>query len=445
MVKQSYSVERRRGVVLSSQGWQRLQAVEKLSSIRHNQGKPYTLEQLNQMTGLSANTVTKLRRRQEPVDWQTLETYFAAFGLSISNEDVLGQEEVSAGSMLTSLQQAPLKGPLSLDHPFYVCRGDSEVLCADEILKPGGLVRIEAPRQFGKTSLMMHPVTAARDRDFRISIVNMEACSRQILRDPDRFLQWFCAVVAKDLGMSSELSQRWDASLGSNYSCSEYFETYLLPADNVPLLLVIDEIDELLDYPELATDFLGMLRSWYEQKHYNLEQRSIWQQLRLILIYSCKSIPLAAQLTPLNLGLSVHLPVFNWKQVEELTCRYELEPSEKISQTIFSLVGGHPYLTQLCLFHLSQNNISLEGLSENAIAHKSTFSDHLQEQLHHLKKQPSLLESMQAVARHPFGMEIPYQNAFQLQEMGLVQFRGQLVIPSCELYRRYFSQKDERF
>jgi hypothetical protein len=63
------SQERRRGVILSSQGWQRLQATERLYSIRHNQAKRYTLEQLSRTTGLSTNTLIKLRRRQEPVDW----------------------------------------------------------------------------------------------------------------------------------------------------------------------------------------------------------------------------------------------------------------------------------------------------------------------------------------------------------------------------------------
>jgi hypothetical protein len=93
------------------------------------------------------------------------------------------------------------------------------------------------------------------------------------------------------------------------------------------------------------------------------------------------------------------------------------------------------------LYHLSQENVTLEELSENAIAHDSIFSNHLRQLWKRLEPKPVLLEAMQAVAQHPFGMDISYRNAFQLQEMGLIQFREQLAVPSCELYRRYFGTK----
>jgi transcriptional regulator with XRE-family HTH domain len=442
MAQQSLSGERRRGVVMSSQGWQRLEAAERLSSIRYNQGKAYTLEQLKQITGLSANTLTKLRRRQESVDWQTLKTYFESFGLDLYSDDVLSSKEVNYKNTLKFLQQGPLKGPISFDHPFYICRNDNERLCAEEILIPRALLRIEAPHQFGKTSLIANPLSTARDCGFRISIVNLKGCNQRIFQDTDRFLQWFCATVAKDLAMPHELSQRWESMVGSNYSFWEYFETYLLPAADSPLLLVIDELDELFDYPELATDFLRMLRSWYEHESYSFEQQSIWQRLRLILLYSpANDLLLDYHQSFYNLGLLIPLSPLNWKQVEELTRRYAVEPIEETAKVVFSLVGGHPYLTQLCLFNLNQENMSLTDLSENAIAHDSIFSNHLQQQLIELRKQPSLLEAMKSVAQHPYGMEIDPRNAFQLQGMGLIGFRDQLAIPSCELYRRYFSTK----
>jgi transcriptional regulator with XRE-family HTH domain len=441
MAQQSISGERRRGVILSAQGWQRLQSAESLSSIRYNQGKAYTLEQLNQITGLSSNTLTKLRRRKEPVDWSTLETYFQSFGLDLNSDDIIKPSEKDDGSNLIFIQQGPLKSPISLEHPFYICRGENERLCAEEILQPRALLKIEAPHQFGKTSLMAHPLHTARDRNFRISVVNLKGCNREIFQDIDRFLQWLCAVVARDLGMPHELSQRWHSVVSSNYCFWDYLETYLLPATDSPLLLVIDAFDELFGYPELATDFVRMWRSWYEQGHYNLQQQSVWDKLRLVLIYSpASNLLLDSHLSFYNLGLSVHLSAFTWKQVEELTHRYDVEPLEEAAQVVYSLVGGHPYLTQLSLFQLSQDCTSLAELSENAIAYDSIFSNHLLEKFIRLQKYPFLLEAMQSVAQHPFGMKIDPQHAFQLQGMGLIQFRGQLAVPSCELYRRYFSK-----
>jgi transcriptional regulator with XRE-family HTH domain len=122
--ERSPSQKRRRGVILSSQGWQRLQAAQYLSAARDKAGSPYTLEQLSDRTGLSTKTLTKVRRRQNPVDQPTLAAYFKTFGLSLEADDYISQEASSDASMaiLAGLLQAPLKGQLALDSPFYIYR-----------------------------------------------------------------------------------------------------------------------------------------------------------------------------------------------------------------------------------------------------------------------------------------------------------------------------------
>ena len=75
--------KRKRGVILSPVGWQRLQAVQEQSEREDNYRKPYTLEDLNEITGLSPHTLTKIRRRKNPVDKRSLEDYFSAFNLTL--------------------------------------------------------------------------------------------------------------------------------------------------------------------------------------------------------------------------------------------------------------------------------------------------------------------------------------------------------------------------
>ena len=81
--------KRKRGVLLSPVGWQRLQKAQEQSEREANGGQPYTLENLNELTGLSINTLTKVRRRQTPVDQQTLEDYFSAFNLTLIPSDYI--------------------------------------------------------------------------------------------------------------------------------------------------------------------------------------------------------------------------------------------------------------------------------------------------------------------------------------------------------------------
>ncbi len=81
--------KRKRGVILSPVGWQRLYSAQTESEMEANGGQPYTLEDLNEITGLSSHTLTKVRRRKAPIDKRSLEEYFSAFNLKLTPSDYI--------------------------------------------------------------------------------------------------------------------------------------------------------------------------------------------------------------------------------------------------------------------------------------------------------------------------------------------------------------------
>ena len=83
--------KRKRGVILSPEGWRRLQAAQERSEIEANGGHPYTLEKLNELTGLSSHTLAKVRGGKTPVDTRSLEDYFSAFNLTLTPGDYTRQ------------------------------------------------------------------------------------------------------------------------------------------------------------------------------------------------------------------------------------------------------------------------------------------------------------------------------------------------------------------
>ncbi|MBW4466444.1 MAG: AAA-like domain-containing protein [Pegethrix bostrychoides GSE-TBD4-15B] len=426
--------KRKRGVLLSSQGWQRLQAAEHLAAIQQNEGRAYSLEQLSQQTQLSANTLTKVRRRQKPVDQLTLEAYFAAFDLSLSPNDYITQELPAA----TATQPAPFKGQLAIDSPFYIYRPPAEQLCLEAAMQPSALVRIKAARQFGKTSLVARMLSHAEDYSYRVVPLSLQLADSRILSDLDQFLRWLCVMVARSLGLPDELDQRWNGLFGGSYSCSDYFETYLLPAAERPLLLVLDEVNLLFNYPELGADFFGMLRAWYEQGRHSSDQ-NIWRLLRLVIVHSTEVyLPLNLHQSPFNVGLLIELPHFSPAQVQELASRYGLRCTEAEIAQIWELVGGHPYLTQLTLFHLAQPQ-PLAQIIETVTSPNSIFNSHLRQQFGRLEQDADLMTGMQQVI-HSSGAILPPNQAFKLQGLGLVSFENQRAVPSCKLYRQYFTQ-----
>lgn len=83
---------KRRGVILSPIGLQRFQAAqEQLANPpthQTNQQYPYTLEQLSDLTGLSVRSIGRIRSGKA-VDRQTLEEFFRAFNLTLTEADYI--------------------------------------------------------------------------------------------------------------------------------------------------------------------------------------------------------------------------------------------------------------------------------------------------------------------------------------------------------------------
>lgn len=75
---------RKRGIVLTFEGWRRLQDAKLRSENQENFGNRYTIEELTERTGLDPGTVAKVLEREEGVDKRTLEYFFKAFDLELN-------------------------------------------------------------------------------------------------------------------------------------------------------------------------------------------------------------------------------------------------------------------------------------------------------------------------------------------------------------------------
>ncbi|WP_238393196.1 AAA-like domain-containing protein [Myxacorys almedinensis] len=437
MTHQSQPAKRKRGIILSLRGWQRLQAAEQRAPEHHPSGKPYTLQELSDRTGLSPNTLARVRGRKVAVDQQTLENYFRAFGLTLGTEDFTDSDLATASGR----QQVMLTGQLPIDSPFYIHRPPSEALCHEGLLQPGALIRIKAPRQMGKTSLAARVLAQLRDQRFSTTMTSLHLADTAVFTDLKRFLQWFCAVVTQNLELPNQVDHHWDDLFGNSYNCTNYFESYILPKIDQPLVLALDEVDVVFDYPHIASDFFGMLRAWYEKARYGDAKSELWRKLRIVLIHSTEVyVPLNLNQSPFNAGLAIELPLFNAEQVLDLAQRYGVENLDQAGAELMMLTGGSPYLVQVGLHCLSMQSASLEQLVNHSSAIDGVYGSHLRNLLSDLQKYPDLLAALKRVVLSSAPLELEPMQAFKLQSKGLVRIQEQQVSPSCALYRNYFSQ-----
>ncbi len=330
------------------------------------------------------------------------------------------------------------EGQVDLASSFYIDRPPIESRCYEMILQPGALIRIKAPRQMGKTSLMARILNHAENSGCQTVSLSFHLAERSIFSNLDRFLKWFCACVGLELQLPNKLADYWDDIFGSKVNCKAYFEKYLLAEIDQPLVLGLDEVDRVFEHPEIADDFFGLLRTWHEES----KKRDIWKKLRLVVVHSTEVyIPLDINQSPFNVGLPIELPEFSSHQVQELAQRYGLNWNASQVEQLMNTVGGHPYLQRFALYHIARQDITLEELLQTAPTEAGLYSDHLRRHLWNLQQRPELAQAMLEVVATSNPVRLEAEVAFKLHSMGLVHLQGNNVKPRCDLYRRYFRER----
>ena len=193
-----------------------------------------------------------------------------------------------------NLRQSPLQkiprqislGPLEIDSQLYINRQQIEENCYQEIKKPGGLVRIKAPKEMGKTSLIERIIHHGRGQGYQIVSLSLEDTDKNLMLNLARFLKWFCFHISRELELPNRIAEYWDEDFsGSKMNCTYYLKEYILSQLEQPLLLALDDVDRIFEQSEIADDFLGLLRSWYQNAKKG-QSRGIWKKMRLIISYS---------------------------------------------------------------------------------------------------------------------------------------------------------------
>ena len=328
------------------------------------------------------------------------------------------------------------EGQVDLASAFYIERPPIEARCGETIVQPGALIRIKAPRQMGKTSLMARILHYAGSQGHRTVSLSLQLADGKVFTDLDKFLRWLCASVSRRLRLPNRLADTWDDIFGSKYNCTAYFEEYLLPELNGPLTLGLDEVDRVFEYPEIANDFFGLLRAWHEEA----KNQEIWKQLRLIVVHATEVyIPLNTNQSPFNVGLPIELPEFTVDQMAQLAQLHQLNWSTEDVEQLQTLIGGHPYLVRLALYHIARQDVTLAQLLEEAPTEAGLFRDHLRGHWWNLRQHPELATAFQSVVTSDEAVALEPSLLFKLYSLGLIQLVGNEAQPRCDLYRQYFS------
>jgi serine/threonine protein kinase len=327
-------------------------------------------------------------------------------------------------------------GAVRLRDRFYVER-DADARLKREVVRSGTITTIRAPRQAGKSSLLVRGVHHARQNGARVVSLNLQRVDRAHLDTADAFFRYLAEFIVRQLRLDgTEVEKAWRSSLGPQDKLTYLMEDYVLPAGDAPIVLALDEVDRLLQ-TTMHNDFFALLRSWYESR--TLDER--WNRLSIVMVISTEPYLLIASTTqsPFNVGLRLYLKDFTEAQTRGLNRQHGSPVKDEDLHELGVLLGGHPYLTRKALYVLVTEQLSWAELVRVAATDQGPFGDHLRRYHWLLRDEADLKSTIKAVIQR--GECADDAAFFRLLRAGLVKGSEDACACRCDLYRRYFGGK----
>lgn len=324
-------------------------------------------------------------------------------------------------------------GAVKLRSPYYI-RRDCDDKIERQILGGGGTTTIRSGRQMGKTSLLVRGANFAKEQGHRVVYLDFQQMESEFRSSLDNLLRYLADELTFRLGLDEEqLNKIWTSSRGGPDKFNHFMESSVLQ-DPAPLLIAVDEADQLMD-ADYKTDFFALLRAWDSRRAFD----TTWEKLSLALVISTHPHLLIDDYrqSPFNVGLRIPLEDFSEEQIISLNKRHNIPLTEKEIPQIVDLLGGHPYLSRQALYTMVDSRISWTEFQSIVLDDPGPFSSHLHFYLWQLRDRPELIAGLkETIKKNSCSDE---KVLYRLSAAGLLkELPENKCAVRCRLYEQYF-------
>jgi hypothetical protein len=294
----------------------------------------------------------------------------------------------------------------------------------------GETIVIKAPRQMGKSSLLIRYLDTCREVGKRFAYIDFQRFPDSILADYGLFLH----------SLAEQLCARLDIEVAipvfDSDTCQIEFDSFvtkqIVGVCDGPVTLAFDEVDRLLGRP-YQSSFFSMLRGWHNAR---AEPFAPWEEIDLALIISTEPYLLIdkGDQSPFNVTPPIELQPFDLALLDTLNQRIGQILSASEMAGLHELLSGQPYLTRLALYRLAKDEMSFDQMMAHAADADGPFGDHLRALLVRLN-QSELMTAMRSVIA---GNQIDEESYHRLHGAGLVRRQEGRILPTSLLYARFF-------
>jgi len=353
--------------------------------------------------------------------------------------DLIGKPNLDAAAEYAGFMLEPLSGALPLDSRFYIERpvGD-ELLSA--IARNDSIVLIKGPRQVGKTSLLARGLQKARDWGARVVLTDFQNINAAHLESAEKFFLMLAELIADQLSLETAPGELWNPNIGPSANFERYWRRVILTEHQCPIVWGLDEVDRLFTC-EFASEVFGLFRSWHNKRA--LDPAAQWSRLTMVMTYATEAHLFITDLnqSPFNVGTQLLLDDFTSEQLQELNRRYGSPlAGENQFESLYRLIGGHPYLSNRALWEIKTHRVEVENLFVQADQDDGVFSDHLRRVLASVAHDPETVEVTRSLLAGVRQMKSDI--FYRLRSAGVITgHSAREARLRCELYRIYLQSR----
>jgi hypothetical protein len=261
-------------------------------------------------------------------------------------------------------------GSLPENLPSYVVREADTKL--EQLIKDGNFCYVLTARQMGKSSLRVRVSRTLEKQGFSCVSIDVSEIGVNNLQSADQWYLTLLSMVVKKLKLEKKEVLEWWAA-NSELTPVNRFYSFLtervIELTSGRIVIFLDEIDSILSIDKTifhSDDFFACIRSIYNARADNNALNRI--NFVVIGVASPNDLMHDAARTPFNIGASIHLDNFTFKEAAVLKegLKKVTPESGELLKRIFYWTNGQPVLTQKLCFSIYKDDVhvvkSIAGL-----------------------------------------------------------------------------------